>query len=200
MSAMIVVGVDGSAESARALEYAAAEAARRGARLRVVSVFSMPDYWMVPIGFAPPQVTVPPVEVLRSGAQEAAQRAVDELSAARPDLRIETIRGNVDTRLRKLDEGQFDAILLAVAGLRRLGWEDRISEIVPIETICPAVGQGALAVETREDDSRFDFLDHAPSRTAVDIDLHQRTGGHLLEHQLVGVQQEMMFGARDAGR
>ena len=86
MSALIVVGVDGSAESARALEYAAAEAARRGARLRVVSVFSMPDYWMVPIGFAPPQVTVPPVEVLRSGAQEAAQRAVDELSAARPDL------------------------------------------------------------------------------------------------------------------
>jgi nucleotide-binding universal stress UspA family protein len=75
MSAMIVVGVDGSAEAARALEYAAAEAARRGARLRVVSV-----------GFAPPQVTVPPVEELRSGAQEAAQRAVDELSAARPDL------------------------------------------------------------------------------------------------------------------
>jgi len=86
MSAMIVVGVDGSAEAARALEYAAAEAARRGARLRVVSVFSMPDYWMVPIGFAPPQVTVPPVEELRSGAQEAAQRAVDELSASRPDL------------------------------------------------------------------------------------------------------------------
>ena len=86
MSGMIVVGVDGSAEAARALESAAAEAARRGVRLRVVSVFSMPDYWMVPIGFAPPQVTVPPVEVLRSGAQEAAQRAVDELSAARPDL------------------------------------------------------------------------------------------------------------------
>ena len=86
MSAMIVVGVDGTAEAARALEYAAAEAARRGARLRVVSVSSMPDYWMVPIGFAPPQVTVSPVEELRSGAQEAAQRAVDELSASRPDL------------------------------------------------------------------------------------------------------------------
>lgn len=86
MGAMIVVGVDGSAEAARALEYAAAEAARRGARLRVVSVFAMPDYWMVPIGFAPPQVTVPPVAELRSRAQEAAQRAVDELSAARPDL------------------------------------------------------------------------------------------------------------------
>lgn len=86
MSGVIVVGVDGSAEAARALEYAATEAARRGARLRVVSVFAMPDYWMVPIGFAPPQVTVPPVEVLRSGAQEAAQRAVDELWTARPDL------------------------------------------------------------------------------------------------------------------
>src|SRR5689334_3213472 len=86
MSALIVVGVDGSAEAARALEYAAVEAARRGARLRVVSVFAMPDYWMVPVGFAPPEVTVPPVEELRSGAQEAAQRAVDELSAARPDL------------------------------------------------------------------------------------------------------------------
>jgi nucleotide-binding universal stress UspA family protein len=86
MSALIVVGVDGSAEAARALEYAAGEAARRGARLRVVSVFAMPDYWMVPVGFAPPQVTVPPVEELRAGAQEAAQRAVDELAAARPDL------------------------------------------------------------------------------------------------------------------
>lgn len=93
-----------------------------------------------------------------------------QLAAARPDLRIESIRGNVDTRLRKLDEGQFDAILLAVAGLRRLGWESRITEIVPIETICPAVGQGALAIETREDDSRFDFLDHAPSRDAVEIE------------------------------
>jgi nucleotide-binding universal stress UspA family protein len=86
MSALIVVGVDGSAEAAKALEYAAAEAARREARLRVVAVFSMPDYWMVPIGFAPPRVAVPPVEELRSAAQEAAQTAVDELSAAHPDL------------------------------------------------------------------------------------------------------------------
>lgn len=86
MSAMIVVGVDGSAEAGRALEYAAAEAARRGARLRVVSVFSMPEYWAVPIGFAPPQVTVPPVEQLRSAAQDAAQAAVAELSASHPDL------------------------------------------------------------------------------------------------------------------
>jgi len=83
---LVVVGVDGSAEAARALDYAAAEAARRGARLRVVVVFPRPEYWTVPIGFAPPRITVPPVEELRSGAQEAAQAAVDQLLAAHPDL------------------------------------------------------------------------------------------------------------------
>ena len=75
-----------------------------------------------------------------------------QLRAARPDLAIETIRGNLDTRLRKLDEGQFDAIVLAAAGLRRLGWADRIAELLPVEICCPAVGQGALAIETRDDD------------------------------------------------
>ena len=64
---------------------------------------------------------------------------------------IEDIRGNVDTRLRKLDEGQYDAIVLAAAGLRRLGWENRITEVLDPEIMCPAVGQGALAVETRDD-------------------------------------------------
>ena len=66
----------------------------------------------------------------------------------RPDLVIESVRGNLDTRLRKLDEGQYDAILLAAAGLKRLGWGDRIAEILPPEVMCPAVGQGALAIET----------------------------------------------------
>ena len=61
------------------------------------------------------------------------------------------MRGNVDTRLRKLDEGQYDAIVLAAAGLRRLGWQDRIRELIPPEIMCPAVGQGALAIETRDD-------------------------------------------------
>jgi hydroxymethylbilane synthase len=74
-----------------------------------------------------------------------------QLRAVRPDLHIETIRGNLDTRLRKLDEGQFDAIVLAAAGLRRLGWADRISELLPEQICCPAVGQGALAIETRDD-------------------------------------------------
>jgi hydroxymethylbilane synthase len=86
-------------------------------------------------------------------------------------LRIEDIRGNVDTRLRKLDEGRYDAIVLAAAGLRRLGWESRITEIFNPSVMCPAVGQGALAVETRDDGGEaFDIakrLEHAASRIAV---------------------------------
>jgi hydroxymethylbilane synthase len=78
-------------------------------------------------------------------------RRVAQLQAARPDLMVEGIRGNVDTRLRKLDEGQFDAIVLAVAGLNRLGWSARITEHIPVEVMCPAVGQGSLAIETRAD-------------------------------------------------
>lgn len=76
-------------------------------------------------------------------------RRAAQLKAFRSDLEIENIRGNLDTRLRKLDEGQYDAIVLASAGLRRLGWGDRIAEIIPVEIMCPAVGQGALAIETR---------------------------------------------------
>lgn len=78
-------------------------------------------------------------------------RRTAQLKALRPDLRIEPIRGNLDTRLRKFDEKQYDAIMLAAAGLKRLGWQDRITEHVDPETICPAVGQGALAIETRAD-------------------------------------------------
>jgi hydroxymethylbilane synthase len=98
-------------------------------------------------------------------------RRTAQLWAERPDLVIESIRGNVDTRLRKLDEGQFDAIVLAAAGLRRLGWAERIAEYIPVETICPAVGQGALAIETRDDAGEGALtarkLDHAASRIAV---------------------------------
>ncbi len=81
------------------------------------------------------------------------------------------LRGNVDTRLRKLDEGQYDAIVLAAAGLRRLGWQDRIRELIPVEIMCPAVGQGALAIETRDDrGAAYELvrkLDHADTRIAV---------------------------------
>jgi len=77
-------------------------------------------------------------------------RRVAQLRAVRPDLAIESVRGNVDTRLRKLSEGQYDALVMAAAGLRRLGWEERIAEHIPVDLMCPAVGQGALAIETRE--------------------------------------------------
>jgi hydroxymethylbilane synthase len=77
-------------------------------------------------------------------------RRAAQLRAARPDLAIESVRGNLDTRLRKLDEGQCDALVVAAAGLHRLGWQARIAELLPIELMCPAVGQGALAIETRE--------------------------------------------------
>lgn len=79
-------------------------------------------------------------------------RRRSQLLHVRPDLDMKDIRGNVDTRLRKLDEGQFDAILLAEAGLRRLGLADRITQLLPLEAVLPAVGQGALGLETRSDD------------------------------------------------
>jgi hydroxymethylbilane synthase len=98
-------------------------------------------------------------------------RRSSQLLAFNPRLSIEMLRGNVDTRLRKLDEGQYDAIVLAAAGLRRLGWQDRIRELIPVETMCPAVGQGALAIETRSDGGVAHELvlklDHPDTRTAV---------------------------------
>ncbi|MEO7145097.1 MAG: hydroxymethylbilane synthase, partial [Bryobacteraceae bacterium] len=98
-------------------------------------------------------------------------RRAAQLLALRPDLKIETLRGNVDTRLRKLDEGKYDAIVLAAAGLGRLGWENRIAELIPAELILPAPGQGALAVETRDDRGRVTKLcrqlDDASARAAV---------------------------------
>lgn len=75
-----------------------------------------------------------------------------QLLSHRPDLRLGEIRGNLDTRLRKLDEGEFDAIILAEAGLRRLGWEDRISLVLKPPVMYPATGQGAIGVECRADD------------------------------------------------
>ncbi len=93
------------------------------------------------------------LEDLAQGARvgTGSLRRSAQLRARRPDLQIEDIRGNVDTRLRKLDEGRYDAIVLASAGLRRLGLESRITELFNPSVMCPAVGQGALAVETRDD-------------------------------------------------
>jgi len=97
-------------------------------------------------------------------------RRAAQLRVTRGDLVIESVRGNLDTRLRKLDEGQYQAIVLAAAGLTRLGWANRIAEILSPEVMCPAVGQGALAVETRAEGEARDIcaaLDHASTRAAV---------------------------------
>ncbi len=114
-----------------------------------------------------------PLAELSRGAKvgTSSLRRAAQLHALGRGLLTETLRGNVDTRLRKLDEGQYDAIVLAAAGLRRLGWADRIQEMVPVEIMCPAVGQGALAIETRDDSGvaqrLIEKLDHAPSRAAI---------------------------------
>jgi hydroxymethylbilane synthase len=83
----------------------------------------------------------------------ASLRRKAQLLAARPDLRVEELHGNVDTRLRKLAEGELDAIVLAAAGLRRLGREGEIGFAIPVETMVPAAGQGALALQVRGDDA-----------------------------------------------
>ena len=94
--------------------------------------------------------------------------------AKRPDLKIVDLRGNVDTRLKKLDEGHMDAIILAAAGLTRLGHEDRIKQIIPQDYCLPAVGQGALAIECRSDNFQvrqmLDFLNNTPTKQATDAE------------------------------
>jgi hydroxymethylbilane synthase len=90
-------------------------------------------------------------------------RRVCQVRALRPDLRVEVLRGNVDTRLRKIAEGVVDAGILAAAGLDRLGLAERITERLSIEAMLPAIGQGALAIETRAGDSRVVALCRALS-------------------------------------
>lgn len=85
-------------------------------------------------------------------------RRSSQLSAYRPDLVIEPIRGNIDSRLRKLETEGFDAIILATAGLFRMGWEDKITSYLPIDICLPAVGQGALGIECRENDEEVRHL------------------------------------------
>jgi len=100
----------------------------------------------------------------------SSQRRVAQLRCWRNDLVIEDLRGNVDTRIRKLDEGQYDAVILASAGLVRLGLQERISLRIPISQMLPAVGQGAIAIETRSDDAvavaATSRLDHRETRVA----------------------------------
>ena len=98
------------------------------------------------------------------------RRAV-QLTRYRPDLKVCSIRGNVDTRLRKVSAGEVDGIMVAAAAMLRLGWEDRVTEYLPLEHFLPAVGQGALVVEARLDDSELADLilptNHVPTWQGV---------------------------------
>ncbi len=111
-------------------------------------------------------------------------RRSSQIRKVRPDLDILPLRGNIDTRLRKLDEGEFDAIVLAAAGVRRLGFADRISEYLPPETVLPSVGQGALCIEIRLNDPRIEAIvtqmNHDDTHTVVSGErafLHRLEGG-----------------------
>lgn len=101
-------------------------------------------------------------------------RRQSQLRAQRRDIELVEFRGNVDTRLRKLHDGEVDAIVLAAAGLERLGRTEWIRERFSSLTVCPAPGQGALAIETRADDKKTQmaiaFLDHAATRFAVTVE------------------------------
>lgn len=106
-----------------------------------------------------------------------------QLKAVRPDLQIYPLRGNVDTRLRKLAEGEYDAIILAAAGLNRLGKTELVKQVIPAEIMCPAAGQGALGIEIRAGDTTtrecLAFLDDADARatTTCERALLNKLGG-----------------------
>ena len=97
-----------------------------------------------------------------------------QLLHVRPDLHIEDLRGNVNTRLRKMEEENFDGVILACAGLKRLGFEERIRQVLPQSICLPAVGQGALAIECRESDSEvrglLAFLDDQATRLCTEAE------------------------------
>jgi hydroxymethylbilane synthase len=92
---------------------------------------------------------------LREGARvgTSSLRRVAQVKHIRPDLQTETLRGNLDTRLRKVQEGQYDAIVLAAAGLHRMGWADRITSYLDPDEFLPAIGQGAIGIEVRSEDT-----------------------------------------------
>ena len=117
--------------------------------------------------------------------------------ACRPDLEIVDLRGNLDTRLKKLEAGDFDAILVAMAGLTRLGLADKASEIIPYDIMLPAVGQGALCIEIRENDEQIKniikILQHFDTRYEVMAErtlLHRLQGGCQIP---IGAHAEIIF-------
>jgi hydroxymethylbilane synthase len=151
-----------------------------------VAVHSLKDMpTQIPQGLCLAAVTerLDPRDVLISGEQKLAElasgsrigtgslRRAVQLSVCRPDLEVCSIRGNVDTRLRKVAEGEFAGVILAAAAMQRLGWENKISEYLPIEHFLPSVGQGALAIEARSDDQEvvelLALLNHVPTWQSI---------------------------------
>lgn len=114
-----------------------------------------------------------PLEGLPRGAflGTSSPRRAAQIRALRPDLRIGELRGNLDTRLRKVASGVVEVAVVAAAGLNRMGWQDRITQLLPPQVCIPAVGQGALAVEIKADDEEarrlLAPLDHPPTRSAI---------------------------------
>lgn len=119
-----------------------------------------------------------PLEQLKEGAivGTSSLRRSAQLLAKRPDLQIEPIRGNIDTRLRKLKEENFDAIILAAAGLERMGWsKETVTEFLEPDVCLPAVGQGALSIECREDDDELrQLLDRFNDQETYDTVMAER--------------------------
>jgi hydroxymethylbilane synthase len=113
------------------------------------------------------------LEQLPSGGRvgTGSLRRSAQLLHIRPDLELVPVRGNVDTRLGKLEAGEYEAIILAVSGLKRLGLEHRISQTLAVEKLLPAIGQGALGLEVRQEDERtiswIDFLNHRETEVTV---------------------------------
>ena len=155
--------------------------------LAVHSLKDLPTELPEPFALAATPVRVDPRDVFVSvkhanlaalplGARvgTSSQRRRAQLKSLRPDIDTVEFRGNVDTRLRKLGEGQVEAILLAAAGLDRLGHTDWVRERLDPKEFCPAAGQGALGIETRKDDpatiEALSFLDHADTRFAITVE------------------------------
>jgi hydroxymethylbilane synthase len=130
-------------------------------------------------------VTFAGIDALPTGANvgTSSLRRQAQLMAIRPDLQIHPMRGNVDTRLRKLESGEYDAIILAAAGLNRLGKTELVRQVIPVEVMTPAAGQGALGIEIRQGDaatrSQIAFLDDAAARatTTCERALLNKLGG-----------------------
>ncbi|MDO9534638.1 MAG: hydroxymethylbilane synthase [Bacillota bacterium] len=138
------------------------------AGLTIAAIMEREDPRDVLVAKAPVTLgTLPQGAMLGTGSL----RRIAQLRYLRPDLVFEPLRGNLDTRLRKLDEGNYSGLLLAFAGMKRMGWERYVTQVFSFDTCLPAAGQGALGVEIRSDDQEIAglllSLDHLPTHAAV---------------------------------